>query len=68
LLRIDDINDLELTDFNSWDINLEAYQTALNYELDGKFEEARKIYKDNNLSSDMARVELNMKMGENDGN
>jgi len=25
LLRIDDISDLELSDFNSWDINLENY-------------------------------------------
>lgn len=57
LLRIDDINDLELSDFNSWDINLEAYQTALNLELDGKFEEAKQFYKDNNLTSDMTRVD-----------
>jgi hypothetical protein len=57
LLRIDDINDLELSDFNSWEINLEAYQTALNFELDGKYDEAKLLYKENNLTSDMNRVE-----------
>ena len=25
LLKIDDISDLELTDFNGWEFNLEAY-------------------------------------------
>ncbi|CAI2380730.1 unnamed protein product [Moneuplotes crassus] len=56
LLRVDDINDLELSDFNSWEINLEAYQKALNFELEGKFDEAKELYKENNLTSDMNRV------------
>ena len=73
LLRIDDINDLELSDFNSWEINLEAYQTALNLELDGKFEEAKQLYKDNNLTSDMTRVDniqkqINKELSQNDKN
>lgn len=73
LLRIDDINDLELSDFNSWEINLEAYQTALNYELDGKFDEAKQLYKENNLTSDMTRVDniqkqINKEMAEREKN
>ena len=75
LLRIEDINDLELSDFNSWEINLEAYQTALNYELDGKYDEAKQLYsyKDNNLTSDMNRVDniqkqINKEMAESENN
>ena len=44
LLKIDDITDLELSDFNSWELNLEDYQVALDLELRGKFAEAQKIY------------------------
>ena len=44
LLKIDDISDLELTDFNGWEFNLEAYQKALEYELSGEFDKALKIY------------------------
>jgi hypothetical protein len=44
LLKIDDITDLELSDFNSWELNLEDYQVALDLELRGKFSEAQKIY------------------------
>ena len=73
LLRIDDINDLELSDFNSWEINLDAYQTALNYELDGKYDEAKQLYKENNLTSDMTRVDniqkqINKEMAEREKN
>ena len=73
LLRIDDINDLELSDFNSWEINLDAYQTALNFELDGKYDEAKKLYKENNLTSDMTRVDniqkqINKEMAEREKN
>ena len=56
-MRIDDITDLELKDFNSWEINLEDYQKALDLEFEGKFEEAMKIYKDNDLKNDVFRVE-----------
>jgi len=37
LLKIDDITDLELSDFNGWDINLEEYQKALDHEFQGNF-------------------------------
>jgi len=40
LLKIDDITDLELSDFNSWELNLEEYQQALDLEFKGKFAEA----------------------------
>ena len=41
LLKIDDISDLELSDFNSWEINLDQYQAALDLEFQGSYEEAR---------------------------
>ena len=56
LLRIDDISDLELNDFNSWEINLEEYQKALDLEFEGRFEDAKKIYEENGLNNDVFRV------------
>lgn len=56
LLKIDDVTDLELNDFNTWDLNLEAYQKALDLEFDGKFEAAMKIYEENGLNNDVFRV------------
>lgn len=56
LLRIDDISDLELNDFNSWEFNLEEYQKALDLEFEGKFEEAMAIYEKNDLNNDVLRV------------
>lgn len=69
LLRIDDIGDLELNDFNSWEINLEEYQKALDLEFEGRFEEAMKIYEENELNNDVFRVkailsELNKELRE----
>ncbi len=69
LLRIDDISDLELSDFNTWDLNLDAYQQALDLEFEGKFEEAMKIYEENGLNNDVFRVksiigELNKELRE----
>ena len=40
LLKIDDISDLALTDFNGWEFNLEQYQKALEFELSGEFDKA----------------------------
>lgn len=56
LLKIDDVADLELNDFNTWDLNLEAYQQALDLEFDGKFEAAMKLYEKNGLNNDVFRV------------
>ena len=44
LLKIDDITDLDLADFNSWELNLDEYQRGLDLEFRGKFAEAQKIY------------------------
>ena len=56
LLKIDDITDLELSDFNSWELNLEDYQNALDLEFKGKFAEAQKIYEQNGIRNDVLRV------------
>ena len=57
LVKIDDITDLELKDFNGWEIDLEQYQRALDLEFEGNFAEAEKIYKANNISNDVSRVQ-----------
>ena len=57
LVKIDDITDLELKDFNGWEIDLEQYQRALDLEFEGNFAEAEKIYKTNNISNDVSRVQ-----------
>lgn len=57
MLKIDDITDLELTDFNGWDINLEDYQKALDLEFQGNFIEAETIYKNNGIKNDILRVQ-----------
>ena len=56
LTKIDDITDLELRDFNGWEIDLETYQKALDLEFQGKFKEAEKIYEANNIKNDVLRV------------
>ena len=56
LVKIDDITDLELKDFNGWEIDLEQYQRALDLEFEGNFAEAEKIYKANNITNDVSRV------------
>ena len=57
LLKIDDITDLELADFNGWDINLEEYQKALDFEFQGNFMQAERIYKNNGIKNDVLRVQ-----------
>ena len=57
LLKIDDITDLELSDFNGWDINLEDYQKALDLEFQGNFMEAEQIYKRSGIKNDVLRVQ-----------
>jgi len=56
LLKIDNITDLELSDFNGWEINLEDYQKALDLEFEGKFEQAQAIYQANGIKNDVVRV------------
>jgi hypothetical protein len=57
LIKIDDISDLELADFNGWDINLEEYQKALDLEFQGNFQQAEEIYKRNGIKNDVLRVQ-----------
>jgi len=57
LIKIDDITDLELKDFNGWEINLEQYQRALDLEFEGNFAEAEKIYQNNNIKNDVLRAQ-----------
>ena len=56
LLKIDDITDLELSDFNGWEINLEEYQHALDLEFQGRYKEAQEIYESNGIKNDALRV------------
>lgn len=49
LIKIDDITDLELKDFNGWEIDLERYQKAIDLEFEGNFAAAQKIYQKNNI-------------------
>ena len=56
LLKIDDISDLELSDFNSWELNLDEYQVALDLEFKGRFKEAQKIYEESQITNDVLRV------------
>ena len=55
LVKIDDITDLELKDFNGWEINLEQYQRALDLEFEGDFAAAEKIYMANDIKNDVLR-------------
>ena len=57
-MKINDIGDLELTDFNGWEFDLEQYQEALKYELSGEFDKALKKYTDNKIHSDIERVKM----------
>jgi len=56
LLKIDDITDLELSDFNGWEINLDEYQNALDLEFQGRYKEAQAIYEANGIKNDALRV------------
>lgn len=56
LLKIDDITDLDLADFNSWELNLDEYQRGLDFEFKGKFAEAQKIYEAAQITNDVLRV------------
>lgn len=57
LIKIEDITDLELQDFNGWEIDLDQYQRALDLEFEGNFAEAEKIYAKNDIKNDVLRVQ-----------
>ena len=56
LLKIDDINDLDLSDFNGWDIDLVKYQKALDCEFSGEFDKALNLYQECGITNDVMRI------------
>ena len=56
IMNVESVHELDLDDFNSWEINLEEYERALEYELKGEFEKAEELYERNKLKSDKIRV------------
>jgi len=57
LMNVNSIHELDLDEFNSWEINLKEYEKALQLELDGDYEEAKIIYERNKLGADAKRAE-----------
>jgi len=57
LMNVSSIHELDLDEFNSWEINLKDYEKALQLELEGNYEEAKQIYEKNKLSADSKRAE-----------
>ena len=53
----DDLNTEYLKDYNSLEINLPKYYEGLQLEMEGKFDEAKELYKQNGLNYDYMRVE-----------
>ena len=65
LMNVNSIHELDLDEFNSWEINLKDYEKALQLELDGNYEEAKTIYEKNKLSADAKRAETLAQLTEN---
>ena len=57
LLENNNLNTDYIKENNSLEINLNKYMEGLQNEMEGKFEEAKEIYKSNNLNYDYMRVE-----------
>ena len=57
LIENDDLNTEYLKDYNSLEINLPKYYEGLQLEMEGKFDEAKELYKQNGLNYDYMRVE-----------
>ncbi len=57
LMNVSSIHELDLDEFNSWEINLKEYEKALQLELDGDFDEAKRIYEKSKLTADAKRAE-----------
>jgi len=56
LMNVRSVHELDLEEFNPWEINLREYERALRLELDGKYNEAKEIYLRNKLDIDAKRV------------
>ena len=57
LIESDGLNMNYLKEYNSLEINLQKYYTGLNMEMEGRFDEAKELYKQNGLNYDYARVD-----------
>ena len=57
LIESDGINMNYLKEYNSLEINLQKYYTGLSMEMEGRFDEAKELYKQNGLNYDYARVD-----------
>ena len=57
LIESDSLNTDYLKEYNSLEINLPKYYEGLQLEMEGKFEEAKEMYRQNGLNYDYMRVE-----------
>jgi hypothetical protein len=57
ILNIDNLHELDLEEFNSWDINIGEYQTAIDMELNNQYDKAKALYLKNGLNSDAKRID-----------
>ena len=57
LIESDSLNTNYLKEYNSLEINLPKYYEGLQMEMEGRFEEAKELYKQNGLNYDHARVD-----------
>ena len=57
LIENDGLNTNYLKEYNSLEINLQKYYTGLSMEMEGRFDEAKELYKQNGLNYDYARVD-----------
>ena len=57
LIESDSLDTNYLKEYNSLEINLPKYYEGLQMEMEGRFEEAKELYKQNGLNYDHARVD-----------
>ena len=57
LIESDGLNTNYLKEYNSLEINLQKYYNGLSMEMEGRFDEAKELYKQNGLNYDYARVD-----------
>ena len=57
LIESDGLNTNYLKEYNSLEINLKKYYEGLSMEMEGRFDEAKELYKQNGLNYDYARVD-----------
>ena len=57
LIESDGLNTNYLKEYNSLEINLQKYYNGLSMEMEGRFDEAKELYKQNGLNYDYQRVD-----------